>query len=541
MKQITILAFFLWACAQPLFAQKDLPTENVNIVKDFDARLLESNKIDVPPTLPPLDTTTKRQDYLVPPKPLVINYDAPVLLPLGMRTVKPEKPYNGYLKAGGGVPSSMYGELGYAFHSGENFDGKAWVRHHQANRKSLENQRFANTDALINGNIYLENNLAVEGRVGYTYDRVHFYGYDHDSLEFTPEQVRQDFKILDIGGRLYNSERNDMDLNFAVAPSFYLMNDHYSNKETGINLDLSATKWFAKKHPLRIGIRTDFTSYEDTVTQKLNNIYLQPSFAFHANFMKLKVGGNFASNRDVFQIFPDIELLVRLGGDAVQVFVGAGGDLRKNTYRSMAEYNPFLQMRGSRLRNTAWREFFGGVKGNLGWIEYQGRVSYGKAADLALFQTQYDSIGRPGITRFGVVYDTAQVLGISGTIKLQPMKSLVISGTGSYRTFDLANENEAWGLPNLEFNANAVYTLLDGKASLKAELYAADDIAFRNSENLPNFTGALYDLSFGGTYRVTKNIGVFLDINNVLNNTRERWLDYPMFGINVLGGITARF
>jgi len=541
MKKIAFLACFFWTSTQVvLFAQKDLPTENVSIIKDFDARLLESNKLDVPPTLPPQDTAKKRQDYLVPPKPLVTNYDAPVLRPIGMRTVKPEKPYNGYLKAGGGIPATLYGELGYAFTS-DKFDGKAWVRHHQANRKSYENQQFANTDALLNGNVYLENNLAVEGRVGYSYDQVYFYGYEHDSVSLDAEQVRQNFAIFDIGGRFYNSKRTDLDLNFAIAPSLYLMKDHFANSETGFNLDLSATKWFAEKHPLRVAIRTDFTSFSDTADQKLNNIYLQPSFTFHADILKVRVGGNFVNNRDVFSIFPDIELLLRLWGDGLQVFAGAGGDLRKNTYRSMAEYNPFMQMRVSELRNTSWREYYGGAKGNLGWLEYQGRVSYGKAGDLALFQALYDSIGGKAITRFGTVFDTVDVFGITGTIKLRPIKDLAVMGTLSYNTFDLANENEAWGLPSLEFNGSAVYTLLDGKASLKGELHVADDIAFRDSENMSVFTGGLFDLSFGGSYRITDNIGIFLDVNNVLDNKRERWLDYPIFGFNLLGGITARF
>ena len=258
MKNISLLACCLFAFSSMLVAQDDLPTENVNIVKAFDAQLLESNKIDVPPALPPLDTTTKRQDYLVPPKPLTVNYPAPTLRPIGMRSGKREKEYNGFLKAGGGVPSSIYGELGYAFASDETFDGKIWLRHHSANKKSFENQRFGNTDALINGNLYLDNNLAVEGRVAYSYDRVHFYGYDHDSLSYEKDQVRQDYKILDIGGRLYNGERNDLDLNFSIAPDVYLMNDYYSNKENGFNLDINATKWFAEVHPLNIQIRTDF-------------------------------------------------------------------------------------------------------------------------------------------------------------------------------------------------------------------------------------------------------------------------------------------
>lgn len=541
MKKIEFLACFFWAAAQVLYAQKDLPTENVSIIKEFDARLLESNKLDVPPTLPPQDTSKKRQDYLVPPKPLAANYEAPMLRPIGMRTVKPEKPYNGYLKAGGGLPATLYGELGYAFSSGKKFDGKAWVRHHQANRKSYENQQFANTDALLNGNVYLDNNLAVEGRVGYSYDQVYFYGYEHDSISLDAEQVRQNFAIFDIGGRVYNSKRTDMDLNFAIAPSLYIMKDHFANDETGFNLDLSATKWFAEKHPLRVAIRTDFTSYSDTADQKLNNIYLQPSFTFHADFLKIKVGGNFVNNRDVFSIFPDVELLLRLWGDGLQVFAGAGGDLRKNTYRSMAEYNPFLEMRASELRNTVWREYYGGVKGNLGWLEYQGRAGYGKAGDLALYQALYDSIGGKEITRFGTVFDTVEVFGLTGTIKLRPIKELAVMGTLSYNTFDLVNENEAWGLPSLEFNGSAVYTLLDGKASLKGELHVADDIAFRDRENMSVFTGGLFDLSFGGSYRITDNIGIFLDVNNVLDNKRERWLDYPIFGFNLLGGITARF
>lgn len=541
MNKKSLLIILFGGLAQLLQAQKDLPTESVNIVKDFDARLLESRKVDVPPALPSLDTTTKLQDYLVPPKPLVMNYSAPTLRPIGMRSAKREKDYNGYVKAGGGVPTSLYGEAGYAFQSGKVFDGKVWLRHHSANRKSYENQRFANTDALLNGNVYLDNNLAVEGMVGYSYDRVYFYGYDHDSLEYTPEQVRQDIKVLDLGGRLYNGERTDMDLNFSVAPKLYLLNDYYSNKETGFNLDMSATKWFGEKHPLRVGIRTDFTSFNDTAKQTLNNIYLSPSFTFHADFLRLKVGGIFASNRDSFQIFPDMEVLLRLWGDGLQVFAGANGDLRKNTYRSMVEYNPFLQIRGGKLRNTAWRQFYGGVKGNLGWLEYDGQVKYGKATGLALFQARFDSIGRPGITRFGVLYDDANIFGIQGTLKLKPIKGLVVSGTVSHNTFDMASENEPWGLPNLEFNASAVYTLLDGKATLKSEIYIADDIAFRDAENQPYFTGALLDFSLGGSFRITENIGVFLDVNNLFNNTRERWLDYPMLGVNILGGITARF
>ncbi|MCC7246228.1 MAG: hypothetical protein IT269_11160 [Saprospiraceae bacterium] len=523
-------------------AQKELEGDRVDVVKDFDVRLLESNKINVTPGLPPLDTSTKKQTYVVPPRPLNVTYAAPVLRPIGMRAGPKEKQYHGFAKLGGGVPASLWGEAGYGFSAGEKFDGKVWFRHHSLNAsKNNDNQRFANNDLLANGNLYLKNNVAVEGKVGYSADRVHFYGYNHDSLTLDAERVRQNYNVLDVGGRVYNSDRTELDLNYSVAPKFYVLWDYYSNKETGFDLNMHVTKWFAEKHPLRIGIRTDLTSFEDTATQKLNNIYLQPSFTFHSDFVKFKVGGNFASNRDVFSIFPDAELTLRVWGDGIQIFAGANGDLRKNTFRSISEYNPFINMRDPvtrKLRNTRYDNYFGGIKGNLGFIEYSFQGGYSKASDLALYQPQFTS---DGITRFALVYDTVKIVNLQGSGKLNIIKNLSISGTLSSSVFTPNRERIAWGIPQLEGNFNAIYSMLEGKAQVRSGLYIADKIPYTDEKFNDDSSATLIDLNVGGSYYFSKNIGAFLDINNLLNNKRERWHNYPQVGLNFMAGLTARF
>ncbi|MBK6996233.1 MAG: hypothetical protein IPH31_15380 [Lewinellaceae bacterium] len=541
---LAALAFI--SLSQTAFAQKDLEGDNVTVVKAFDAQLLEANKINVPPTLPALDTNTQKQNYTVPPHPSNIKYDPPKLRPLGMKAAPKEDAYNGFVKLGGGVPNTIYGEGGYFFKSGEKFDGKVWLKHHQLSAdKAIENQKFRTTEGLISSNIFLPNNLATQINIGYTYDRVQFYGYDHDSLEFSPARTRQDFKILDLGGRLYNSQRTDMDLNFAVTPKFYLLNDFYSNKETHFELGLSATKWFNEQHALRVNIRPDMTRFDDTVSQKLNNIYLQPSFTMHFDMLQLKIGGIFVNNRDEFSIFPDAEITLRVWGDGIQAFAGITGDLRKNTYRSLSEYNPFIQIRGSELRNTRWDNYYGGVKGSFGWLEYNGQVGYSKASDLALHQTLFTA--PDSITRFRVLYDTVKIFNVQGTIKFSPIKDLTITGTLSQNVFDnettgtAADELAVWGLPEIEGDFGAVYTMLENKATLKASLHMADKISFLNEEGQRVKSKALLDLSIGGSYYFTKNVGAFLDINNILNNKRERWYRYPTVGMNFLGGIVARF
>ena len=543
--KILFVALAFCVCSQMAFAQNDLEGDNVTVVKSFDAQLLEANKISVPPTLPPLDTSTQRQTYTVPPHPSNIKYDPPKLRPLGMKAAPKEDDYNGFVKLGGGVPNTFYGEAGYFFKAEDKFDGKVWLKHHRLSAdKAIENQMFQKTEGLISSNIYLPNNLATQVDIGYTYDRVNFYGYDHDSLEFSSERTRQDYKILDLGARLYNSKRNDADLNFSVAPKFYLLSDYYSNKENQFSLDLSATKWFNEQHVLQVNIRPDLTSFEDTLTQKLNNIYLQPSFTLHFDLFQFKIGGNFVNNRDEFSIFPDAELTVRVWGDGVQAFAGITGDLRKNTYRTLSEYNPFIQIRGSKLRNTRWDNYYGGVKGNFGWLEYNGQVGYSKASDLALHQTLFTN---EGITRFRVIYDTVRIFNLQGTIKLTPMKNLVIMGTLSQNVFDnettdsSADELAVWGLPEIEGDFSAIYTLLEGKANVRSSLHMADRITFLDEAGDRVKSKALLDLSIGGAYYFTKNIGAFLDINNILNNKRERWYRYPTIGTNFLVGITARF
>ncbi len=533
------LIFMLCLAGGGLFAQKEkLNTENVDVVKTFEARLLESNKLSVQPQLPKLDTTTQRQNYNVPARPLTVNYDAPKLRPIGMKSVKEDKPMNGFVKAGAGAPKTFWGEGGYYFAAKDKFDGKAWFRHHSLDaNKSVENQKFFNNDFLLNGNYYINDQLAAEGKIAYSFDRFHYYGYP-DSLDFTEEKTRQDFKILDISARLHNKERNDNDLNFSVTPQFYLLNDYYSNRETGFALDMTATKWFAEKHALRITIRPDATRFQDTVTQRLNNIYLRPSFTFHSDIVKIKVGGNFVNNRDEFSIFPDAEIGLRVIGDGVQIFAGANGDLRKNTYRSFSDYNPFLQIRGNTLTNTRWDNYYGGLRGDFGWLDYTGQFSYSKASDIAL----YDVFLEDGITRFRPIYDTVKITNIQGTVKFKPFEALVLTGTLSQNiTMDVSKERRAWGLPMTEGNFGAVYTALKGKASLRANAYIADGIEFKDEQDVSREGKVLFDLNLGGSYYFTKNIGVFLDINNVLNNKRERWYRYPMAGTNFLAGFTARF
>ena len=92
----------------------------------------------------------------------------------------------------------------------------------------------------------------------------------------------------------------------------------------------------------------------------------------------------------------------------------------------------------------------------------------------------------------------------------------------------------------------AKYTIINDPktnqmASVRASLFVQNGVNYKLKNGDADRLNALYDLSLGGEYFFSKNIGLFLDINNILDNKRERWQNLPTFGLNVLGGISARF
>ncbi|HFB99499.1 MAG TPA: hypothetical protein ENJ53_01725, partial [Phaeodactylibacter sp.] len=408
---IIILLGSQWAWSQP---PGGLETSEVEVIKEFEARLTDTEKLKVLPGLPPLDTISRHLNYNIPIKTVPVEYADPSLRPIALKKSKVNKGYKGFLKLGYGLPSSPYGEFGYTLgdaKKGYNF-GVHLLHHSANNSRKVEYQRYSNTDAQLKGTYYLEQGgMALGAKLGYAVDEVHYFGYDIGGgilgdTSLNREQVRQRFNTLSGGVSLFNGERNDMDVSYNAGIDLYSVKDNFATNEFGFDLNLTGTKWFNEKHPLSLTIRTDFTTYEDSVKQHLNNFYLQPNFTFHEENFRIKLGMNLISFNDEFRFLPDLEASVAILGSRLAAFGGWKGDYVKNNLKRLSDYNPYISTFGKiDLRNTIYNHYYGGVRGNLGIIEYNGQVGYKKADDLALFLTDTTDLRR----RFVTVYDTVNI------------------------------------------------------------------------------------------------------------------------------------
>lgn len=526
-------------------AQAQLPTEKVDVVKNFDARLDDAERVEVKPELPPLDTTTKRQTYTVATKTLEVEYLPPKIRPLSMKGDALPQSYKGYARLGAGFPKSFLGEGNYRFFSNKHFDMGIDLAHHSANNtQKIENQRFSNNHVGLDGTYYFDQGFAVKGQLGYTRNSVYFYGYNDlneelDSTKFTfePSDIKQHFSIFDVGASIFNGARTAADFNYHAGFDLYTMQDNYSARENGFKLNINATKWFNDQNALKIGLLTDFTTYKDTTKQNLNNFYLTPSFDIHGDRFKIKLGAIVASHEDEFSFFPDIQADASIVEGILTAYIGAEGNLQKNSFRSLSAYNPFIVSR-LEVKNTRYYHYYGGIKGEFQGIAYNAEVGYKTADDLALFllNGQTDSIAR-----FDVLYDTVNIFNIKASITAPLVKGLDIIGVLNSNVYSPQREERAWHLPALSINIGARYHTEDNKFLVKGDLFIENGVSYRDINGDAQTLNALFDISLGAEYFFSKNFGAFIQLNNLANNHRQRWQRYPIYGLNALFGLSARF
>ncbi len=520
----------------PSLAQQ-LPSEKVEVVKNFEARLADANKIKLEPEADVKEVREQKFSYEIMEKVLPIEYLPPTIKSISVRTEELPTAYNGFAKVGFGYPLSPYLDVGYRFDQGTGSHLLTRLSHHSANDNNIENQRFSDTDLLLKGTYQSDYGFAVDGKVNISLDRNYFYGYNReDTSTYTKEDVQNKLNIYEVGAEIYNGTESSAKLNYWVGVDAYALANNFATRETGLNLDLGLTKWFGDS-PLTIALGTDLTRLKDTTIQKLNNFYANPSFSFGTQSVRLKFGARMETSNEAYFFYPDVEVLLNVAGNNLSIFFGADGGLRKNNYRILSEYNPFLVSELTDMRNSSYYDFYAGIKGIVSGLEYSVQGGYKPTDDLALFQTNLD---KPWM-RFDVLYDTVNIIYFKGSVKGSVLSNLDLSASAVYNLYDTKHEEEAWYLPQLQANVGVAYLAFNQQLRLKADVFVKDPVAFEDDLPFGDEPNLLLDVSLGADFFFTENVGVFVHLNNLSANNYRRWYNYPTYGLNVLGGITARF
>lgn len=533
--QFAIL-FFLIRMATPVFSQNDLPSGNVEIVKSFDARLEETDKINTRPTEHETERKNRNFKYELIPGTAKLDYKMPEIRPLAMSQEKLPSFNKGFAKVGFGYPLSPYAEGAYLFNGIDNLELLAYARHHSANDSKKENQRFMDNDFSLKGTYYIKDAFAAEANIRYSLDDYYFYGYNPEDTSFAKQYAQRRFHTADGGVRFFNTNGEKNQLYYSGSLNFYSHRDNLDARETGTLIQLGVKKFLAGKHALFADVVTDLSTYKDTTEQSLNNFSFAPGGILNTDYFTLRAAVRINSFRDEFFFFPDLLAQVKLLDGALSINAGWDGNFHKNSFRNLTTYNPFLRPILPEINNLKYYDYYGGVSGVIGEWNYELRGGYKTTDNMALFLADF---GVPN--RFTVLYDTVSIIYVKPSLHTTIMKNFTIGLVATYNHFTTTLTEEAWHLPELEGNLSLVYRTENRKFQLRSEIFFMNGIRYLSENNEAAQLNTLFDLSLGADYQITKNFGAFVHANNLASNRWQRWFNYPTFGVNVLGGIFVKF
>ena len=109
---------------------------------------------------------------------------------------------------------------------------------------------------------------------------------------------------------------------------------------------------------------------------------------------------------------------------------------------------------------------------------------------------------------------------------------------GTFYNYQTDQQEQAWQLPDYEIDVNIRYRL-GKKLYLRAQTYVIGERFQRDlREGVNKKLNAFADINAMAEYRYSDYLAFFLNVNNISNARYQKWYNYPVYGINVLGGVS---
>jgi len=539
MRLIHILFIFL--LTNSIFAQEELPTGQIEVIKDFEVRLLETKKIRIIPQPITLDSAMRRYEYTLSAPSPSIEYVVAELKPLSINPEKKPPYYPLFVKAGYGNPNSLLGELSYDHLQNDMLQWGVDLRHLSANNKKIPLQKFSDSQGRVNGSYDLNENIQLSGYVDGKFEKVYFYGADE--IPSNPDALKRSFKRYDAKLTFANLGGENQPLRYSTFFQHHFDKDDLGSRESAVTLggevEYSLT---AKSFPIGLKAFIDYSTLKNTREQTINNTFLEPYFQFHLGGLKVNLGGiallnknkNIVSSKEN-EILPAIEVSYNLFKNSVTIEAGWQGEVYKNNFHNLSSYNPYINTRLDSISNMISRRIYAGIKGATGKLQYAASGGYTTFEHMAFFLQDFDKR-----EEFNPIFDNGSYFGYEGSVRFEVLKNVILHGQAWQRFYSLDNEEKPWHRPTLGIDGMLTYSGGDDIYHVSIILHSENGLPYRTVGGTEKRLDPLIDLNLHGDYYFTPSFGAFLQINNILGNNREPWFTYPSYGFNIKGGVLFR-
>jgi hypothetical protein len=534
------------AVQQQANAQKKdtlLKEETIDIISTYQPKLRDAAKLNLTASLPAIDAERPGLNYQVPALNLYFMYQPVPLKPLALGKDSLNPIQNNFVKLGYGNLNTPFAQVGFGSGRHEKYNFGLFANYISSKGNDIKNQDYSNLNVLASGT-YLTPLLEVNGSIGFDRNQVHYYGYDHAVLDPSKADIKQVFNQVTAQVGVKNRPHNDWAFQFEPQAKFIVFGDHYKRIENTFILKVPIRKQLFEDIYIKAEGVFDLSTFkEDNNNQVNNNVAsIHPAVEITKPGFMLHAGVNPTWTNSKFYLLPDIVNETHLVRKKLILSSGWISYIEKNSFRNLANKNPFIGAYDVSMMNTRVEEKYTGIKGTLGsHLNYNTKFAAVRWFNLPLFVND--------------TLDTKKFI----TVNEEELRAFQLHGEIGYveeekfqvkLTLDWYNYNKQftqvkpWHLAPFQGDIFAQYTFAK-KFRLSADLFALSGSYYQyqladKSFDFAKNKGA-WDLNAGASYDIGKNFNLWVNANNLFNTNYQRWHLYPTYGFNIVGGVMIKF
>lgn len=535
-----------------LSAQKTLDSMLIISIGEYKPTIMSASKINENPDI--ADSTQKLpvSAYSINSKKINTNFGVEPIKPAQMVGEPLTKLYNSFVKLGMGTYSTPYGELWINNLRSKNVNVGVRLKHLSSSytSKDFGFAGFSDNEVGVYGKKFLKEHTLI-GNVDYARNAVHLYGYDSKIYSVNADTTQQIFNLFSGSAQFKSQYSNVKRIHHDVKLNYYNLAGPFKSSENNIKAT-GIVQTALKKQQINLNALVDYYNYKTTKDTVDNTIIsLNPNFIAKGERYSANIG--FTTAMDVwiqskFYIYPNIDFSYNVFENIIIPYVGVTGGIQKNSYKSLKDANPFVRPELAMKNSNTLYEAFGGIKGTLSsTTSFNARVSYNNVDNMAMFVNDTTTVLQ---NMFTVIYDDVQVLKFNGEVGYQLREKLRINLRGEYYNYKMKTELRAWYKPQLMMSLSGNYNLRE-KLVIKVDLfYIGDQFAktfvndttiATNKKVVARELKGVFDANLGAEYRYNKNLGFFINFNNITNYRYYRWMNYPTQKFSFMAGLSYSF
>lgn len=582
-KNIMLITGMLCLGLQSATAQDDkkeednIGTETVTVTKAYTPTVSDAFKIKSVPNLNDSIVLQKKPiKYSIFSVPVASTFTPSKGTASRVERTPPPVLFNSYASVGAG----NFGNVNADFYTNRTLnrdeDLTIGLNHH-SNQGGIDgvqlNDRFANS-RLDAAYVKRDRDYTWGADIGAQHQYYNWYGL--------PEGVFDDTTVatIDEGQNYFTAEASG---HFNLEDSFFKRVEatyrrFWDTANSGENRALINTSFEFPLNEEMLGIsaNVDYVggSFENTNLNSTANaagidygqlqVGISPSLRMLRDDLSLNLGLNLVYGMDLetsegnFYIYPAVTASYRLLEDTVIAYGGITGELRQNSFHGFVGDNPFVSPTLSIAPTDSQYNTYVGVKGQLlPNLSYNVKGSYTAENNSPLFRLnpqntfRNDDRGYYFGNSFDVFYDDIKTIGLFGELNVDVNRNFTLGVNLQLNEYTTETDNPAWNLPKIQASLFMDYQIGEQWFAGANLFYVGEredfsSIAVQNV--LPSeFPATLitldgfFDANAHVGYRVNDQLSLFLKASNIANNNYQRWANFQVQGLQILGGATYKF